>query len=178
VAEPVESEIKLRIRDLEATREALVRLGATLIRPRHFEDNVFLEDERGTLGASDSALRLRRTPMGGSLTFKGPSEATGGVKRRIEIEVFVADPESLEAILRHIGYDRSFRYQKHRESYRFEGVEIEVDETPIGTFLEIEGEADAIHRTATALGFRPEDYVSDTYPDLFLAGGGRGDMVF
>jgi len=149
-----------------------------LVRPRHFEDNVFLEDESRSLSSAQSALRLRRTPQGGSLTYKGPAEPRKDVKRRVEIEVPVTDPEGLEAILGRLGYERAFRYQKHRETYAWEEVEIEVDETPIGTFLEIEGEVGAIHRAAAALGYCPEDYVTDTYVDLFLAAGGRGDMVF
>ena len=53
-----------------------------------------------------------------------------------------------------------------------------VDETPIGDFLEIEGDADGIHRAAAALGFAPADYVTDSYVTLFFAAGRQGDMVF
>jgi hypothetical protein len=57
-------------------------------------------------------------------------------------------------------------------------VEIVVDETPIGTFLEIEGPVAAIHEAARALGRGPADYVGASYVALFAAAGGTGDMVF
>ncbi len=53
-----------------------------------------------------------------------------------------------------------------------------LDETPIGIFLEIEGDAAGIHAAATALGFGPEDYLTDSYAALFRASGGTGDMLF
>jgi hypothetical protein len=57
-------------------------------------------------------------------------------------------------------------------------VEVVVDETPIGAFLEIEGEVEAIHAAAAALGFGPADYIRDSYAALFAASGGTGDMLF
>jgi hypothetical protein len=53
-----------------------------------------------------------------------------------------------------------------------------VDETPLGTFVEIEGPPETIHEAARILGRGPEDYVLESYPDLYRAAGGRGDMVF
>ena len=53
-----------------------------------------------------------------------------------------------------------------------------VDETPIGDFLEVEGEAEGIHRVAAELGFSRSEYVTDSYVALFFAAGGKGDMVF
>jgi adenylate cyclase class 2 len=71
-----------------------------------------------------------------------------------------------------------FRYQKYREVYRWKAVEIVVDETPIGTFLEIEGEIEAVHAAAAALGYDASQYVADSYVALYLAAGGQGDMIF
>jgi adenylate cyclase class 2 len=71
-----------------------------------------------------------------------------------------------------------FRYQKYRETYAWKDVEIVVDETPIGTFLEIEGPLEGIHAAAAALGYGRDDYVTDSYAGLFFASGGTGDMVF
>jgi adenylate cyclase class 2 len=53
-----------------------------------------------------------------------------------------------------------------------------LDETPVGTYLEIEGPLETIHRAARALGRGPEDYLTDSYAALFFAAGGAGDMVF
>lgn len=175
---PREIEIKLRVRDVAAARDALRVLGAQLVHERYFEDNVLFDDPGNSLRAQGTVLRLRRTPRGGLLTFKGPREMSAGVKSREERETGVADPEALDGILRRLGYRPVFRYQKYRESWKHRGQAIEVDETPIGAFLEIEGDAQGIHAVAAALGYRQDDYVLESYGGLFFASGGTGDMVF
>ena len=178
MGEPRETEVKLRVASAEAAREALRRVGAELVRERHFEDNVLFDDERGTLRASGTVLRLRQTHYNSVLTFKGPRAIEDGVKSREERETAVESPEQVRAILGNLGYRPLFRYQKYRESWTHRGQEIEVDETPIGDFLEIEGDPEGIHAVAAELGFSPSDYVTESYVGLFFAGGGQGDMVF
>jgi adenylate cyclase class 2 len=173
-----ETEVKLRVADVSAVREALARAGAVLARDRHFEDNVLFDDREGSLRSGGTVLRLRTTPTGGVLTFKGPREDRDGLKSREERESAVDDPEALRMILRRLGYRPVFRYQKYRETWRHRGQEVEVDETPIGAFVEIEGDAEGIHEVAAELGFGREDYVLDSYVALFFAAGGKGDMVF
>jgi adenylate cyclase class 2 len=178
MAEPREIEIKLRIASPEAVRETLRRAGAQLVRERHFEDNLLFDDAQGTLRASGTVLRLRQTHHSAVLTFKGPREIEGGVKTREERETAVDSAEQVRAILGNLGYRPHFRYQKYRETWTHRGQEIEVDETPIGVFLEIEGDLEGIHAVAAELGFSPSDYVTESYVGLFFAGGGQGDMVF
>ena len=101
-----------------------------------------------------------------------------GIRSREEIESEVGDADAVEAVLRALGFRPVFRYQKYRESYAWRDVEIVVDETPVGTFLEVEGSLATIHAAATALGFGPGDYMTDSYAGLFAAAGGSGDMVF
>ncbi len=177
--EQVESEIKLPVDGPESARAAVAGLGAVRTRARHFEDNVLYDDARGSLSASGRVLRLRRAEGKAIVTAKGPrQDRADGVKSRTEREVEVADADACDAILGELGYRRVFRYQKYREAWSWRDVEIVVDETPIGTFLEIEGPVATIHEAARALGRRPEDYVGDSYPALFAAAGGTGDMVF
>ncbi len=175
---PRETEVKLKIASAEAARERLRRAGADLVRERHFEDNVLFDDQAGSLGASGTVLRLRRTPHGGVLTFKGPRVIENGVKSREERETSVDHPDEVLAILHNLGYRPLFRYQKYRETWTHRGQEIEVDETPIGAFVEIEGDVEGIHAVAAELGFSPSDFLADSYVGLFFAGGGQGDMVF
>jgi adenylate cyclase class 2 len=173
-----ETEVKLRVRDLGSVREALRVLGARPVHERHFEDNVLFDDAAGTLRARGTVLRVRRTLRGGVLTFKGPREIRDGVKSREERETAVADPEALDGILRRLGYRPIFRYQKYRESWSHGGQSVELDETPIGSFVEVEGDAAGIHAVAAALGYGPADYLTESYVGLFFASGRSGDMVF
>lgn len=174
----LETEIKLRMASPQAAREAVARLGATLVRPRHFEANVLWDDAVGSLRSQGQVLRVRETDTGGVLTFKGLRREVDGVKAREEIETAVAEPTRLAQILQALGLRPLFRYEKYREVHRWRQVEVLVDETPIGTFLEVEGPTDAIHAAAEALGFSRAEYVTESYPALFFAAGGQGDMVF
>ena len=55
-----------------------------------------------------------------------------------------------------------------RAKSRHEDVTIAVDETPVGTFVEIEGSEQGIHDMAAALARNPADYVTDSYRGLFV----------
>jgi len=146
--------------------------------PREFEDNLLFDDRHFGLRSGGGILRLRRTPRGGLVTFKGRRREEGGLKTRDEIETEVADADATQLLLERLGFKPVFRYQKYRETWSLLGQMVVVDETPIGDFLEIEGEAEGIHQAARALGFSRADYLTDSYVGLFLAGGGKGDMVF
>jgi adenylate cyclase class 2 len=136
------------------------------------------DDDRGSLRLEGRVLRLRRAAGRAVLTYKGPGVIEQGVKTREEREVTVSDADELQRILAALGLSPRFRFQKYRESYRQGGAEVVVDETPIGTFLEIEGSPEQIHAVAAALGYSRSDYVLESYPALFFASGGTGDMLF
>lgn len=178
MASPIESEIKLRMPGPSEARALVEGIGAAPSRPRHFEDNVLFDDAAASLRASGCALRLRRTAAAGIITYKGPKIPGGGIKSRPEIEVTVGDAFAAEQVLEALGYRKAFRYQKYRQAFRWRDAEIVIDETPIGTFLEVEGPVETIHAAAAALGRGPADYVDESYAALFLATGRGGDMVF
>ncbi len=65
-----------------------------------------------------------------------------------------------------------FRYEKFRTTYTLPGIsglKVEFDETPIGFFLELEGNAGAIDRAARLLGYTRSDYMTSTYGALYIA---------
>ena len=67
-----------------------------------------------------------------------------------------------------IGLRPWFRYQKYREEFSAKGVVIAIDETPVGTYVELEGDEHAIHAMTTALGRSPADFIVDSYYRLFM----------
>jgi len=178
MGEPTETEVKLPVASLSELRERLRRLGARLTRERHFEDNVLFDDARGTLAAGEAVLRLRRTPHESLLTYKGPRRVEDGIKVREERQSVVDEPEEVHAIFAALGYRVVFRYQKYREVWTHRSQEILVDETPVGPFLEIEGDPDGIRAVTADLGLDPADYMTHSYVDIYFAQGGKGDMVF
>jgi adenylate cyclase class 2 len=138
----MEREVKLRAPDAAAARDAVEAMGARLRRARHLEDNLLLDEPSRRLAAAGTALRLRRAEGRGVLTFKGPRQADpSGMKARVEIEFEVSDAATAETFLRALGYEPAFRYQKFREVWDWKDAEIVVDETPVGTFIEVEGPA-------------------------------------
>ena len=175
---PQETEVKLKVEVAEAARERLSALGARMIHPRHFEDNVLWDDAGHSIVASGRLLRLRTTPSGAILTYKGPRTVKEGMKSREELETPVAEPDRFREILEGLGYRPIFRYQKYREAYALGGTEVVLDETPIGTFLEVEGEPAEIRTVAHSLGYSEGEFISESYAALFVASGGWGDMVF
>lgn len=174
----VETEVKLRVEGLEAARASLAGIGAIPVRARHLEDNVLLDDASGSLRRAGCLLRIRRTPHETRLTFKGQRRDDEAVKSREEIESTAGDADALHEIFERLGFRPVFRYQKYREGYVWKDVEIVLDETPIGVFLEIEGDSEGIHGAAAALGRGPHDFITTSYAALFYAAGGRGDMMF
>jgi adenylate cyclase class 2 len=142
------------------------------------------DDAKRSLRKRGKLIRIRTVGRLSLLTFKGPSEP-GKHKKRREIETDLIDADSFEEILKQIGYQASFRYEKFRTEYskpRVAGI-VMLDETPIGNFLEIEGSPTWIDRTARLLGFSSADYITQSYGSLYLkycrARGVRSrDMLF
>ncbi|HET9796229.1 MAG TPA: class IV adenylate cyclase [Thermoanaerobaculia bacterium] len=160
-----ESEIKIPVPDLPAVRRRLS--GAERLSGIHLESNVLFDDAAGRLLASGTALRLRRARGRALVTFKGRAAFEGAVKRREELETEVADAATFERVLERLGFVPKFRYDKRREEFRFAGCVVALDETPIGTFVEIEGEPSAIEAAATDLGLDPRHAVRDSYAGLY-----------
>jgi adenylate cyclase class 2 len=166
-AERSEIELKLPAADLPAVRRRLEQNGARLERPRHEESNDLYDDGEGWLQKADCALRLRRTEGECRLTFKGPARFAQGVRSREERETAVADPGEMAAILERLGFSRRFRYEKRREEWRHEDCAIALDETPIGDFVEIEGDPAAIRRAVAALELDSAAAIPYSYPRLY-----------
>ena len=146
-----EVEVKIPCEDHELARAALRASGAVLASPLHFESNDLYDDPGRNLSSQGRTVRLRRAAGRAILTYKGPARFQGGIKLREERETEVSNAEEAEGILAGLGLARAFRYEKRREEWRHDGCVIALDETPIGRFIEIEGEPPAIRRLVNLL---------------------------
>ncbi len=147
-----------------------------------FEANTVFDDAGQRLYRSGALLRVREVNGRGLLTYKGPAEP-GRHKSREEIETEFDDSKAMRVILERLGFQAAFRYEKYRAEYTDGKGVATVDETPVGCYLELEGSPSWIDRTARALGFRPEDYITATYYGLYREHCARRgepvrDMVF
>jgi adenylate cyclase class 2 len=163
----LEVEVKLPADDLESLRRTLRMVDAKSRSPLHFESNDLYDRGDGELAKEGCALRLRRTDRGSTLTFKGPARFEGGTKSREERETAVSDADAVERIFTALGLERRFRYEKKREEWELEGCVIALDETPIGTFVEIEGDPPAIRRALQRLGLDFSEAIPYTYAELY-----------
>lgn len=169
----VEVEIKLRVSRPAAMRRKLRLLGARPIRRAH-ERNVLYDTPDGKLRRAGKLLRLRWNNGDAVLTFKAPvgkkdaRDARFKVRREIEFSV---DARLMRRVLAAAGLVAGFRYEKYRTSFRVpraNHVKVELDETPIGCFLELEGQPAAIDRLARRLGYARSDYITANYLALYL----------
>lgn len=178
----LEREIKLRFDSADEARMKILALGATPMLGRRLQEDCLFDTEDERLRRQRSTLRVRSEGGKSLLTYKGPA-VPALIKIREEYETVVGDGATLQTILEELGLHVWFRYEKYREEFQLDDVVIAVDETPVGVFVEVEGGEDAIHATAVALGFGPDDYITDSYRFIFLqhrdANGLAGhDMVF
>ena len=121
-----------------------------------------------TLQKRGELLRLRKFGNEWVLTHKAKGKM-GRHKTRIETETRVADGKKMDGILRALGYEPTFRYEKFRTEWTDNKGHVVVDETPIGNFGEIEGPARWIDHVARRLSLSRKDYITETYAGLFFA---------
>lgn len=165
--QPLEVEIKIALHSVRAIRARLRRIGFRLSHPREFESNTLLDSPDGTLRAAGRVLRLRQFGPAYVVTFKGKgTEARHKIREELEFRVDSLDAAA--ALFDRLGYQPSFRYEKFRTTFSDGEGEATIDETPIGNYLELEGAPDWIDRTAAALCYKEDQYITLSYGRLYM----------
>ncbi len=162
----------------EKARRLLSEAGAAVRHERTFEDNLVLDDAERALLKRGILLRLRRYGEQATLTVKCNAAVEAGLKVREERETAVGDFDAARDLLAALGYAPAFRYQKYRTNFDLLGTVASLDETPIGTYLEIEGEPEVVRAAAARLGLDLAHGLTQSYMEIFRALRKTGDMVF
>jgi adenylate cyclase class 2 len=165
----IEREIKIPVDELNPIRRHLDDAGARQIQPETREINHLLDTPDGVLQTSGTVLRVRRTGERAVLTFKGPARYHDAVKERLEIELDVVSAEGGLELFRALGYTPWIQYEKDRESWVMGDVRVDLDHTPMGNFVEIEGPEGSLATTARALELDPTAAVAGSYISLWQA---------
>ena len=203
-----ETEIKLKVEDVKTFERKLKKLGAKTVGAgdgRVHEFNTIFDTPDGGLAKHGQLLRIRTETAGGKgkaggakrivLTFKQPtvrgvSEEGARFKVREETETELTDSIALTKIFEGLGMRGLFSYEKYRTTWKLGAKEkwakdllIEVDETPVGTYVELEGPPETIDRAAEAFGFARKDYLVKNYLTLYAEdcrrrGLAPGNMLF
>ena len=173
---PIEREIKLRYPTCNEARLAVDGLEGSPLRDRRLQDDYLLDLPNGELQHQDCALRVRieksditnqSTYETTTVTFKGPP-LPDVMKVREELETTVGNGKLFLRILVKAGWNVWFRYQKYREEFKRDDVVIAIDETPVGAFVELEGNELTIRSLASALGRTTDDYIIGSYRQLYV----------
>jgi adenylate cyclase class 2 len=186
----LEIEVKIPIREpVQEIIRRLHRLGASCF-GRVLEQNTLFDTRHSHFRRCGRLLRLRvqtpaplRKQKGGMrqavLTCKAPAAEpakrprgggrSGAFKEKAERELPIRSPGRWPSILRSLGFVPRFRYEKFRTSFHLGQLHLDLDETPVGVFLELEGRRQDIDRAARALGFSRRLYLHATYWDLYAA---------
>lgn len=129
-----------------------------------------------TLDGSAAIIRIRKTSDGSVLTYKRRIENDHAVKKQIEHESAISDPDEVASILAGLGLVPRLIYEKRRQTWKYGEVEVVIDELPFGLYIEIEGAILAIEEAEMRLGMENFEVENETYPRLTatfgnLAGG-------
>lgn len=175
---PTETEIKIRIDNIEQIKNKLLEMRAELFKKKALQVDEYF-DKKNALKRTDQVLRLRDNSV---LTYKGPKQKKNKLKIREEIEVMVDSGMYLKQILEKLGYVQTQKKEKYREAYIFHLTQICIDETPMGNFIEIEGSEHGVLDVAKRLGYSEKDFITKSYTALWkefaFKNKKKGDMVF
>jgi adenylate cyclase class 2 len=175
-----EIELKFPVSDPAAFQARLPALGFHLDTPRTFEHNTLYDTPARELRDRKHILRIRQYGQLCTVTHKrrpGPEDPvdTTRYKVRIETETVVAEAAALAAIFEQLGYAPAFVYEKYRSEWSHPIdpqnptlAHLVLDETPIGTWAELEGPTAWIDRTLEELNIDPATCLTDSYGKLFL----------
>lgn len=162
----IETEVKLHIPSTEPIAQGLEAHGFILQTPATSERSE-LWDRGRELFDQGCALRLRSYAGKSTLTWKGAKVEDPLLKIRPELETGIEDLETLRAILRALGFTSVLSMEKRRAVWTRSDLVACLDETPFGSYLELEGEAAAIHAAMAALHLKKDQAETRSYPTLY-----------
>ena len=167
MAAPQEIEVKFIVENLGELERKLAAMKFTCETPSTHEVNTLYDLPGQKLRRKGELLRLRKYGEKWKLTHKAKG-VVGKHKSRGELETGVADGKTMDHVLRALGFAPSFVYEKFRSEWSDGEGNVVLDRTPIGNLAEIEGKSRWIDRTALALGIGSEQYITQSYAELFF----------
>ncbi len=167
MAAPQEIEVKFLVSDLKALEQQVLKMGLRCVTPSTHEVNTLYDLPGQKLRRKGELLRLRRYGEQWCLTHKARARVSK-YKSRTELETGVSDGEQMELLIRALGYQPVFVYEKFRSEWSDGRGHVVLDHTPIGDIGEIEGPPRWIDATAKSLGIVPQDFITKSYGELFL----------
>jgi adenylate cyclase class 2 len=159
-----EIEFKFYLRHLEDIRRRVLKNGGRMLAPRLLEHNLRFDTPERRLSQTGQVLRLRQD-QDIHLTYKHPLPDEAA---RLELELKVDNLHIARALLEELGFQVTETYEKYRETFELDQVQIMLDALPYGCFTELEGPSiEAIKSVADRLGLDWEARMTISYLGLF-----------
>jgi len=173
-----EIEIKARLRDKAAVVRKLKTLGCVFDKSITQEDTVYAENVGSLKAFNTNKIFLRLRVKNGTKIFFTLKKPMANYLDAIEHEVEVSSRDEMEKALFLMGYKEAERVKKVRETTRYNGCAICVDEVEdLGSFIEMEKLAEGgdsvkiqeeLFKFFLSLGISPEDRVWSGYDILMM----------
>lgn len=146
-----EIEAKFLDVDHQVIRQKLAALGAQLEKPMRLMRRTIFDYPDNQLEQANGRLRVRDEGDKVTITFK----SRRADQYSDEIETTVGSYETMVELLQAVGFRAVSIQESKRETWRYQGVEIELDAWPwVKPYIEIEGKDEAaIRECGEALGF-------------------------
>lgn len=172
----IETEKKYRLNkeQREKVLASLKDLNAEFIKDE-FEVNLLYGG--GILEKEKALLRVRKIDDKTILTYKKQIKNELGVKQHTEYETEVSDGDEIEKIIKALGFQLGMVYEKRRQTWHLQNVEICLDELPFGLFMEVEGKLSQIGLIEMMLELESFTVENLTYPKLTFHLGTKKDGV-
>lgn len=135
----IEVEIRAKVDSFEKIKEKLSQLGASFIKSEAQVDKIFgadrFLDSEHKIIEGGLCSRIREVNGKAKLEIKEILRNKGG----IELSCEVASMELAEKMLAKLDFKEAFAIKKFRESYSYNGLEVDLDNVEqLGNFIEIE----------------------------------------
>lgn len=162
----IQKQVKYKIENFDALSKKLIQLEAVFI-GGFFEKTIRYDTVDHYL--FDHGIFIRtKSGLRNVLTLKEKTRKNDNtLLERYATEIEIDDIEKMEYILSRIGLTNKIIMEKYRLYFRWNHIEISIDELPFGIYLEIKGDDKEIRNLSKQLGFKSKDMITVTYWDIY-----------
>jgi predicted adenylyl cyclase CyaB len=167
-----EIEIKIKLDDPTGLMRKVEKLGGKKV-GEHTEYDVMYDNASGNFNTGypeSKQLRLRKTEKGNLLTYKEKfqEEDHDHILQRTEIQTKVENFETMDTILKRMGFQPYKVKEKKAVHYGLDGFILEFHKLPfLGDFLEIEASEKQLEKFLPKLDLSVEQGINKSYNSLF-----------
>ena len=151
--------------ELAQIRARIIKAGGELVVPRARQTSIIYDDSLRSVQVQDARLCLEAGKKY-SISYER-SLSRGGVRQGLVLGATVSSMEQMKKILQRIGFRPVSRYACYQTCWGVGLVRATLKEFSFGQFLEINGDAKAIIRTARELGFDIKNCINDSYESIY-----------